>query len=77
MKLNITVIVQKPGKMRATINQFFTRRHEDEEVKLSRKIWAFLEKHNDCWDFASARSTFVFVREFWQMRIDLLVTSKL
>ena len=28
------------------------------------------------WDFAWARSAFVFVREFWQMRIDLLITNK-
>ena len=28
------------------------------------------------WDFVRARSTFVFVREFWQIRTELLVTSK-
>ena len=28
------------------------------------------------WDFARARSTINFVREFWQMRIDLLITNK-
>ena len=32
--------------------------------------------HLSYWDFAWAHSTFVFVREFWQMRIDLLITSK-
>ena len=35
-----------PGKMRATLNQFFTRHHDNEEAKLPRKIWAFLEKNN-------------------------------
>ena len=33
--------------MRAAFNQFFTRRQEDKEAKLPRKIWAFLEKNND------------------------------
>ena len=33
-----------PEKMCAALNQIFTRRHEDEEAKLPRKIWAFLEK---------------------------------
>ena len=33
-----------PGKMCAALNQFFTRHHEDEEAKLQRKIWAFLDK---------------------------------
>ena len=28
------------------------------------------------WDFARVRSTIGFVREFWQMRIDLLITNK-
>ena len=28
------------------------------------------------WDFARVRSTFVFVREFWQMRIDFRKTNK-
>ena len=28
------------------------------------------------WDFALARSTFTFVRQLWQMKIDLLITSK-
>ena len=28
------------------------------------------------WDFACAHSTFVFVREFWHMRIDLLIACK-
>ena len=41
MKYNF---VQKPGKIRATLNQFFTQRHEDQEAKLPQKIWAFLEK---------------------------------
>ena len=27
-------------------------------------------------DFALARITFAFVRKFWQMRIDLLITNK-
>ena len=33
-----------PGKMRAALNQFFSKGHEDKEAKLPRKIWAFLEK---------------------------------
>ena len=28
------------------------------------------------WDFLRARSTIGFVREFWQMRIDLFIASK-
>ena len=28
------------------------------------------------WDFARALSFFGFVRKFWQMRIDLLITRK-
>ena len=43
LKLN-TSIVRMPGKMRAALDQFFTRRHEDEEVKLSRKIGHFRKK---------------------------------
>ena len=43
MKLTITVIVRMPGKMCAALNQFFTRRHENEEAKLSQKNWAFSE----------------------------------
>ena len=35
------------GKMRAALNQFFTRRHEDEEAKLSEQIWKLLETNND------------------------------
>ena len=41
MKLNIALIVQMPGKMHAALNQFFTRRHEDDEAKLSRKFGHF------------------------------------
>ena len=37
-----------PGKMRAALNQFFTRRHEDEEAKIPQKISVFLAKNNDC-----------------------------
>ena len=33
-------------KMRTALNQFFTRRHEDEEVKLPQKI-GHLKKTND------------------------------
>ena len=36
-----------PGKMRAALNRFLTRRHEDEEAKLRKKTWAFVEKNND------------------------------
>ena len=45
MKLVITIIFQMPGEMHAALNQFFTRSHEN-EVKLSQKIRAFLEKNN-------------------------------
>ena len=31
---------------------------------------------DDNWGFARARSTISFVREFWQMRIDLLIANK-
>ena len=46
VKLNISIslIVRMPGKMRAALNQFSTQRHENEEAKFPRKIWAFLEK---------------------------------
>ena len=33
------MVVRMPGKMRAARIQVFTRRHEDEEAKLLRKIW--------------------------------------
>ena len=46
VKLNITIIVWMAGKMRAAVNEFFTRRHWDEE-KLPWKIWALFEKNND------------------------------
>ena len=36
-----------PGKMRAALTPFFTQRHEDENAKLQRKIWAVLEKNID------------------------------
>ena len=35
------------GKMRAALTPFFTHRHEVENAKLQRKIWAVLEKNND------------------------------
>ena len=40
------MIVRKPGKMRAALNQIFTRRYEDEEAKLMKKIRAFSGKNN-------------------------------
>ena len=36
--VNTTIIVYMPRKMRAALNQFFTGRYEDEEVKLQQKI---------------------------------------
>ena len=33
-----------PGKMRAALIQFFTRRHEDEEAKLSQELWELKKK---------------------------------
>ena len=32
----MTIIVRMSGKMCAALNQFFTRRHEDEKAKLQR-----------------------------------------
>ena len=37
-------------------------------------FFSILDRSN--WDFARARSTYVFVRNIWQMKIDLLITSK-
>ena len=34
----ITIIVRMPGKMRAALNLFLTRRHEDEKAKLHKKF---------------------------------------
>ena len=34
-----------PGKIRAALNQFFTRRHEDEKAKLPQKICVSLAKN--------------------------------
>ena len=44
-------------------------------IDLSRKFLLIVHRHLH-WDFAWARTTFVFVPEFWQMIIDLLITSK-
>ena len=40
----ITVIARIRGKTRTVLNQFFTRRREDEETKLPHKILTFLAK---------------------------------
>ena len=41
VKLNITIIVRMPEKIRAALNQFFTRCHEDEEAKLPQRFGHF------------------------------------